>query len=73
MTFALFLAIGIASGIPIGALAGRFFYSLKNGCAAVDAHGDRCGGMKSGICVDNLCAEHCKRIHDGKCVDILRS
>jgi hypothetical protein len=29
----------------------------------------RCPSPKSSICIDSLCPQHCKELHEGKCVE----
>jgi hypothetical protein len=69
----MFIVIGFVAGVPIGVVLEHLLLKAKNGCSVTNLGGERCRGARSKVCVDNLCAEHCKTIHDGKCVEILRS
>lgn len=62
-----FLILGIPTGLAISQVSKRFD---KTRCSGTHERSNkRCNGKISKICIDNLCAEHCKFVHDTTCTD----
>lgn len=66
MKYWFFLLVSALTAAPITAYIAR--RPRKDQCAALDPTGGRCPGRTSRVCVDNLCPDHCKKLHGDGCV-----